>query len=262
MIKINGINVNVTMFPDKTSQIWKLPEELFKEHPVINIEWDFDHEGEIMHLAQISCLFQNKDRHLTLNYLPYARQDKEINNYTTFALNPFCRIINSMGFRSISVLDPHSKKAREYLNRFVEIKPDYIIKNVYELSKSELICYPDFGASNRYSLKYDNVIIQKIRDQKTGQILKTELSVDYISMIKDKSVLIVDDICDGGRTFVEASKLLYKFGAKEVNLYITHGIFSKGLKPIKDSGIMKIFTKNGEISEFKGNIVYTEYKGE
>ena len=67
---------------------------------------------------------------------------------------------------------------------------------------------------------------QKMRNLKTGEIIKTEILGD----VKGKKVLIADDICDGGRTFIELAKVLKNKGAVEVSLFITHGIFSKGLE--------------------------------
>ena len=65
--------------------------------------------------------------------------------------------------------------------------------------------------------------------------------------IKDQTILIVDDLCDGGMTFIKSAERLYELEAKEVHLYVSHGIFSKGLKPLTDSGIKRIFTKDGEV---------------
>ena len=45
--------------------------------------------------------------------------------------------------------------------------------------------------------------------------------------------MIVDDICDGGQTFIELAKALEKQGAHQIFLYVTHGIFSKGLDTLK-----------------------------
>ncbi|MEI8631794.1 phosphoribosyltransferase family protein [Vibrio sp. PP-XX7] len=67
---------------------------------------------------------------------------------------------------------------------------------------------------------------QKLRNLKTGEIIKTEVLGD----VKGKKVLIADDICDGGRTFVELAKVLKSEGATEISLFVTHGIFSKGFE--------------------------------
>ena len=64
--------------------------------------------------------------------------------------------------------------------------------------------------------------------------------------IQNKTILIIDDICDGGMTFKLTAERLKELGAKEVHLYVTHGIFSKGLETLRESGIDRIFTRKGE----------------
>ena len=106
------------------------------------------------------------------------------------------------------------------------------------------------GAECRYTGSYGHtstVVLDKVRDQLSGHIT----GMDFVRKpeIDVKNVLIVDDICDGGRTFCEASKLLKKEFGCVVHLYVSHGIFSRGLEPLRKSGIERIFTKNGEVNE-------------
>lgn len=258
--KINGESIQVTMFPDKTSQVWKLPEWMF-DRMNINIEWDFEHEGEVMHLAQIADLFyRNRTPNIQLNvsYLPYARQDKFITNSSTFAYFTFISILNRMGFHQINILDPHNYKAIEAITNSKIIKPD-ILKYI-RASESRCVCFPDKGAADRgYNIDNQGVIIlNKQRNPSTGDI--NHIEVINESSIKGKRILIVDDICDGGGTFKMAAELLLKHGASNVDLYVTHGIFSKGIKTLRDSGINRIFTNKGEVSEVQGNICYKEIK--
>jgi len=73
-------------------------------------------------------------------------------------------------------------------------------------------------------------------------------------------VLIVDDICDGGMTFKLLARDLLAAGAKEVHPYVTHGIFSKGLDTLKESGIGRFFTYKGECFTHKtgaGKVIVT-----
>jgi phosphoribosylpyrophosphate synthetase len=260
MFKVNGQEINVTMFPDRTSQVWKLPEELFLMQ-TINIDWYFENEGEVMHLVQMNDLFRSKGPriiNLYIDYLPYARQDKKISNETTFALHSFVKILNMLKFDKISVLDPHSNFLKIAYGTIVTVSPEKQIRNVHSLTKTDVICYPDLGAWDRYDLEYPSLYLKKERNQLTGKIENISLGHNKLG-VDAATVLIVDDICDGGRTFTEAAKLLYENGAKEVNLFVTHGIFSNGLKPLFDAKINRIFTHKGEISEVQGNIVYREY---
>ena len=66
----------------------------------------------------------------------------------------------------------------------------------------------------------------KIRSTDTGEITGT---VVYSEHIGSKDFLIADDICDGGRTFIELAKVLRPLTDGKIYLYVTHGIFSKGL---------------------------------
>lgn len=270
MFKVNGSPIEVTMFPDRTSQVWKLPEELFLLQ-TINIEWYFDHEGEVMHLVQLVDLFRSRGPriiNLYIDYLPYARQDKQVGNNSTFALASFAKILDSMQLDKVDILDMHSDKLQKYTKNVPinNIEPYKFIKKAAEFSKATMLYCPDLGAYKRYDvLSFDEDLISgyligyatKYRNQFTGEI--TGMFLQKNISVKDQIVLIVDDICDGGKTFTELANLLYTNGAKEVNLYVTHGIFSKGLSPLFEAGIKRIFTKNGEAFELQNNIVYKEY---
>lgn len=243
MIKLNGYIIKPTIFPDKTSQVWKLPRE-FILGSMNQIEWQFENEAEIFHLAQLTDLVYATTAErpgLFLTYLPYARQDKACNNESTFAFQTFARILNTMEFRYVNVFDPHNIKATEEMIHNVRIQMPDFTPLLVELGAAPV--YPDEGAANRYHASYQFIIGTKDRDQVTGKINGIKLN----KPIEPRTYLIVDDICDGGRTFIELAKLLYAGGAKEVHLYVSHGIFSRGLDVLYDAGIKRIFTRNGEV---------------
>lgn len=243
MIKVNGVEIKPTIFPDKTSQVWKLPE--FDSKYCI-VTWNFESEAEIIHLAQLKQLLdlQYKKINLNVRYLPYARQDKPISNESTFALNSFALLLNAMCFNTVYIFDPHSKIATDLIINSIAYNPFEEILSTLNATES-ISCFPDKGASTRYPdfLVADSVICDKNRDQLTGEILGLKTD-NHILPLK---YLIIDDICDGGRTFIETAKVLYAGGALEVNLYVSHGIFSKGLEVLREAGIKRIFTKDGEI---------------
>lgn len=253
MITVNGININPTMFPDNTSQIWHLPDEIMTSRRAL-IDWDFTHEGELMHIAQLRDLFEQHGIYTALHmmYLPYGRQDKAISNNKTFALETFSRLINAMNFDRVSVLDPHSRMC-ELIDRIQIVEPTEYINRAIEACSPTLICYPDRGARSRYesTVSFKSIHAAKTRNQQTGEIEGLKLMGDPSS----EKVLIVDDLCDGGMTFIRLAERLYLGAAAEVNLYVTHGIFSKGLEPLLKAGIKRIFTRRGEVGLYAGNII-------
>jgi ribose-phosphate pyrophosphokinase len=253
MIKINGHILEPTIFPDKTSQVWKIPNDILTTTHGIDILWDFDTESELFHLCQLVDLLKSVDTwsgflSLHIPYLPYGRQDKEISNESTSALRTFAKIINSLGFDYVSTKDAHSSIAKELIDNLDDIFPMPEIKSVLDKIESPVIAYPDHGAYLRYSLELkefdkDSIIGTKKRNQLTGYIEKYDIEGDC----EGKNIVIIDDICDGGMTFRLLTKDLLKNGAKSVILYVTHGIFSRGLEVLKDDGIDRIFTHKGEV---------------
>lgn len=240
MIYLNGKPVNVTIFPDKTSQVWKLDENDFNLYS--EIKWDFESEGEFLHLAQLKDLLDKnliKYTKLTISYLPYARQDKSVENDATFALTPFSKLLNVLGFTEIVFDDVHSPKALQLIKNSKSIVPSF---DELATSLNANICFPDRGARNRYRTALSFVTLEKERDQSTGALtmkpLEEQLSGNY---------LICDDLCDGGGTFILAANELYRAGANEVYLYTTHGLYTKGVDVLRNANIKRIFNIKGEV---------------
>lgn len=263
MLTLNGLPIEVTRFSDQTSQVWKLP---FVVGPTAHIQWKFTQEAELIHLAQLVDLLRSmqvRTIHLEMDYLPYARQDKEITNESTFALRTFANFLNSLKLDKISAIDSHSDEPLFLIKNFHNIFPATHIAKAVKACDPDVLCYPDKGARIRYAknltfLNRSTAHGEKQRDQLTGHITSYTLHGDVF----DKDVLIVDDICDGGMTFILMAKELLKAHAKSVNLYTTHGIYSRGLKPLKEAQIKGIYTKDGQISEFQDNILIKGYDNE
>lgn len=251
MIKLNGNIVTPTIFPDKTSQVWGVFTEAqhLKNTPVLEVEWQFEQEAELIHLAQLKMLLDNvcpkAYKSLHIPYLPYARQDKQVSDTTTFALSTFARILNQMEWDVVSVIDPHSN-VDKLINRVFSINVESRIEDL--LNKLEAVpCFPDRGAFIRYPIIGQSVqgyalVGHKIRNELTGEIIEYNITGTF-----SKTVLLVDDLCDGGKTFIEAAKVLDKMGVENIYLYTTHGIYSKGAQVLKDAGIKRIFNYNGEV---------------
>jgi ribose-phosphate pyrophosphokinase len=235
-----------TIFPDKTSQVWKLPKDALGNKSY-SIQWFFESEAEFFHLAQLVELLRHHGTprlDLEIPYLPYARQDKAVDNEASFALHTFARQLNALDFNIIKVFDVHSPEAFRIINRlrdddtFIDI-----INQVVVDSKADVICYPDAGALQRYKGFLDPKIpycsFSKDRDPLTGYIKNLTLNEEID--LKGKRVIIVDDLCDGGMTFILTAKELLSNSVSNVDLYVSHGIFSKGMKVLTDAGITDIY---------------------
>lgn len=252
MIKLNDVVVTPTIFPDKTSQVWKIDTSILKNNGN-TITWEFEHENEFLHVAQlkklISVLKPNISISLNVPYFPYARQDHVVSNATTFALRSFLELLSSLRFNEVYTVDLHSNIPFEYIDNLTNVYPNQAIKNAIDSFQPDLIVFPDKGAQMRYAHRFTlpHISIHKERDQLTGYLtIKGIINNDNI-ILSGKKCLIVDDLCDGGGTFILAAQELFNADVKEVGLYTTHGIYSKGVQVLKDNLISRVFNLNGEV---------------
>lgn len=221
-----------TIFPDKTSQIWHLPEEILNADK-IKISWFFEEEREIIDLLSFRLLYR-KDIELHIPYLPYARQDKEISNEACFNLELILNIFDLIQPTKVTALDVHNPEAFSHLPQevFENILPVDFINRAASIIQPDFILFPDKGAQNRYGQigLIPQYAASKLRDKGTGIIKGIAIPVD---IPKSGTILVVDDICDGGATFIELARALKEVGNYDLNLYVTHGLFSKGLDHLK-----------------------------
>lgn len=241
-----------TIFPDGTSQCWKLPEQIIESRNT-KVTWNFEHEVELIHLASLKYLLSGH-KHLHIPYLPYARQDKELNNSSTFNLRIFADFLNNLNFNLITSVDVHNLITTDVLiKNFKNIEVINLIKKAKSYILTDNIVFPDVGAEKRYGfMGLGTICCSKVRDQKTGQILKHEVyQIDEVK--KAKRILIVDDICDGGATFISITKMLKEINPELfIDLYVTHGIFSKGKQILYDTGIQNIYCTNSLLKNVDG----------
>lgn len=176
---------------------------------------------------------------LTIPYFPYARQDRVCNVGEAFGAKVMADLINNMHCDKVTVLDPHSNVIVDNLENCEVVSLSDIITRsslADKITKEQItVIAPDKGAREKVELvckklSADFVCASKVRDSQTGNITKTELHGD----VEGKDCIILDDICDGGRTFIELAKVLHEKGAGKIYLYVTHGIFSHGVKILRE----------------------------
>jgi len=179
-------------------------------------------------------------------YVPYflgARSDRQFTGGSiNYLKQVICPIINSQGYSKVYVLDPHSDVLEACLNNFAKFSNydlvNFALDNLKGRSAQTALVSPDAGALKKiYDVAKEFNIANvttasKVRDITTGNILRTELpAIDFYDI---EHVIIVDDICDGGRTFTELAKEIKKQTYKPIYLVVTHGIFSGGVEKLSD----------------------------
>lgn len=182
---------------------------------------------------------------LVLPYLPYARQDRVCNLGEAFGIKVMANLINSLGCGRVVIYDPHSDVCSALINNCHAIDLYTIFSSTRSISILNHIRFerlsilsPDAGAEKKiYRLAtllnkntdyspIEVICASKKRNTMDGSIIDTQIHGD----VKDKNLIIIDDICDGGSTFIKLAIKAKQQGAKSLILYVTHGIFSKGLE--------------------------------
>jgi ribose-phosphate pyrophosphokinase len=216
-------------------------------------------------------------------YIPYClggRSDRKFMkgsiNYIKDVIAP---IINLQGYEEVEIMDPHSDVLEACINNFSKMGTekllnfsfkDYFLSKGHKTWKQEnvdniLLVSPDagalkkiYGVAQHIGYQSDVIVATKYRNPITGQIEKTDVPLNITTEYCDKDIFIVDDICDGGRTFIGVAKAIKseKRFIGEIYLVVTHGIFSYGFEGLADY-ISGIYTTNSVKDVQDGTIVNT-----
>lgn len=198
---------------------------------------------------------------LFLPYLPFARQDRVCNKGEANGISAYARVLNSLQFDSVTLLDPHSDVAAAAIDRSVITDMAEFMNHHHtrmgwmDFSKTWLVA-PDAGAVKRVKELVKElgaagmITATKERDTETRELTKTKLDEDTTG----RNILIVDDLCDGGRTFIALAKAIREHGEPEtLRLWVTHGIFSYGTEVVTEH-FDSVYTTNSYQPDAIGHV--------
>ena len=244
MIYVNGKGVTQDHFSAGELKIKLQPST----REVIDIMWHYENDAELFTLACIRHYFHSQHCILYLPYVPHARMDRVKNPEDVFTLKTFASLINSLMFDKVVCWDVHSNVSLALIDRIENVNPMVWIDEAIQLlgysKKSLCLFFPDEGAQKRYGEMfpdYKQAFGIKKRNWETGKI--EGFMIVGEENVKDKEILIIDDICSYGNTFTHAAGALLTAGAAGVNLFVTHceDAISKG-NIFKDGRIDRVFT--------------------
>lgn len=228
MIRLNGQVVGQNKFPDGTLRF--TDEELGAEKLYTGenvITWNYENDDELAILMCLKKHLSGTPVHLDMPYVPNARMDRVKTKSDVFTLKYFAEFINDLQFKTVKVLDPHSSVSEALFDHLIVESPKkYIVKAFHEIrgdDENATLFFPDEGAMKRYASPILSPFTfgVKTRVWETGEIKGLEIIGDE-SLIKNRSILIVDDICSRGGTCYHAAKRLKEIGATNIFLFVTH----------------------------------------
>lgn len=171
-------------------------------------------------------------------YMPFARHDRKNDTYDS---SPVPFVLDLLASVHVITIDPHS----DVTGIFPSFPQSEVVK-LYEQADlfplTSLVAIPDAGATKKvYSWFGGREVVQclKNRDPKSGKL--SGFRVVDPGLVRDRHVVIIDDICDGGGTFIGLADVLLAHGARSLSLGVTHGLFTKGFDDL-NKRFARIFT--------------------
>lgn len=244
VIKFPGGEVNIDI--EVGSLCWLHKEARDAEEVLIHARLKSSDDVMALLLAKdaLERVYINAKVSLFMPYIPYARQDRVCVAGEALSIKVFAGIINSAYFDKVIVTDPHSPTSVALLNNCIAYDQFDVFSQIKQDWMNWTIVAPDMGAAKKCEdfakrVGAEGVVyFNKVRDLHTGKILRIELVGEKP---EGKNLLVLDDICDGGRTFVGMLPSLQ--GNKTIELAVTHGIFSAGVD-VLTSVFDKVYTTN------------------
>ena len=198
-------------------------------------------------LLCIDALKRSSAKNITavIPYFGYARQDRKVVPRTSISAKLVSNLITKAGADRVVTVDLHAGQIQGFFDIPVDnlfATPIFARHIKKKIKSKKIICIaPDVGGTERARalgklLNAGLAIVDK-RRPKPGQ----SQVMNVIGDVRDKTCIIVDDIIDSGGTIINAAKALKDRGAKEVYVYITHGVLSgDAVKKIKSSVIKNL----------------------
>lgn len=248
-LKFSDGSIRVTLNPDLLALLERVES--------IGISAYLQTLDDLMIVGQIVDILVRNSRvhvetHLTILSPIYSRYDRVMleDRSDSFGLRVFAKFLSSLGLTSITLLDPHSGAYEAILSAFgVNVRiidQKTAFQSIYGMSEDFVWLCPDKGArQKKHESAYPPMVFDKERDVVTGEILGIKLA-EGSSVVNNARYVLIDDICEGGRTFIGVKDALEKVLEREVvvDLYVTHGLFTNNAieRLTQDHGFGMIYT--------------------
>ena len=209
------------------------------------------------HILQLLMMIQKcrKDKALktivVIPYMAYARQDKAFLEGEVISISILAEIIEYFGVSRVITIDIHSESSLSYFGNIIKnisaipILAEYALQNIF--LNNVIIISPDFGGLKR-AQKFGEIIqrevtfLKKTRDRLTGMV-SIEDVLDF--KVKDKDVILVDDMISTGNSIIKACEVLRKNKAQRIYVICSHALLlDKALDKIIRAGATDIISTN------------------
>lgn len=234
----NQTGCKITTFPDGEKHV--TVDELNRRIPV-SVYCRITCADDLFCLMQVADVLKRQEMiidNLFIGYLMSMRCDRLFDINRPFSLKLVADIINSIGALQVGIVEPHSTTSLLKIKNSIGVMAtmEFFYKEIARRDGDSIVAVlPDSGARSRYqpsSLPF--IVCGKERDPETGRLLSFTVDAGETEC-KDKDLVVLDDLCDGGGTFVGLAPKLREFAPKSLSLLVTHAIQIDGIKKVADA---------------------------
>lgn len=228
-IAVKNFARRINTFPDGEKHL-KINELDRKD--TVKIVCRITNSDELFLLMQLSDILNRQCvivEEMIITYLMAMRCDRLFSLEQPFSLGIVANVINSFNVKNVVIVEPHSDISLDLIKNS---------KGAYLLGRKEddsfIYCYPDKGAKLRYGNRHLNhkpIVCSKVRDVKTGELKGFEI-IDKGDYRKGMKIAVIDDLCDGGGTFIGIAEKLRELNPSILSLGIVHAIQKQGIEKV------------------------------
>lgn len=201
---------------------------------------------------------------LVILYLMGGRTDRVLSFDQPFTLRIVADMINTIKAKNVEIIDPHSNRTIDLINNSKSNKDVASYSNLKV--EGYVVAIPDEGAAKKHKA---DIICSKVRDAATGKLSGFKIDKVYCCT-SGSNMILLDDLIDGGGTFLGICEKLKELNPSELALVVTHAIQEEGLRKVSKV-YDKVFITNSYkdwqdddawIGDKPENVIVSEYQTE
>jgi ribose-phosphate pyrophosphokinase len=226
-------------------------EETIRGCEVYIVQSTFPNSDNLMELLLMIDAAKRASAHSVIAVMPYfgwARQDRKDKPRVSIAAKLVADLLTTAGADRIITMDLHADQIQGFFNIPVDhlYASSVFIPYIQSLGLEDLVlASPDAGGAKRVNsyAKYLGVPYVLCHKQRAKANVVAQMTI--IGDVKDKNVIIIDDMVDTAGTITKAANLMLENGAKSVRALASHAIMSDpASQRVTDSGLEEIIFSN------------------
>ncbi|MEM4348591.1 MAG: ribose-phosphate diphosphokinase [Candidatus Anstonellaceae archaeon] len=253
-------NIELKSFPDKESHIFIHDLDSYRGADVQVLHRCYPKQDtsllQLMLIGKTISKIASKVE-AVVPYLPYARQDKIWKEGEVLSAEAVCELLSDAGFVSLATFDCHFiKKPGETVYGGLKIRNFSLAEELINYFKAKvqdpLFISPDQGAAYLVNEIGGKSMVKKRGDYKNSKsrAVRPVETIDTSFDVKDRNVVILDDMIAGGGTMIKAVRAVIALGAKSAYCGCTHGLFlGDAYTKLQEAGAEEIVSSNTIASE-------------